>query len=146
MKKTVIIFACILLLSGCSANHNVQDHASSSDPTEAELTGNIFLDADDTSYSLEGGGISRVIKVSKEDALNASTDDYAEFLDRVVMGSGHNELYGLIFDDGTGVTYYGCSPSNAVYGKITYRGVSVEAYGYILPNEDGTYSYVEYQE
>lgn len=105
-----------------------------------------FLHAETENHVLEGGGISRTITVSKEDALAASADDYAAFVSgRLPLGKNNLELFGMVFDDGTGITYYGCSASNAVYGRITSKGVSVDASGYISPNEDGTYSYVEYE-
>lgn len=149
MKKLVLIFACLALLAGCTSNTaGISDASSnqSEEPTTDELTGNVFLDTETENHVLEGGGISRTITVSKEDALAASVDDYAVFVsDRLPLGKNNLELFGIVFDDGTGVTYYGCSASNAVYGRITSKGVSVEASGFISPNEDGTYSYVEYE-
>lgn len=149
MKKLVIVFACLTLLVGCAnTTRGISDTPSNQTEESAtdELTGNVFLDAETENHVLEGGGISRTITVSKEDALAASADDYAAFVSgRLLLGKNNLELFGMVFDDGTGITYYGCSASNAVYGRITSKGVSVDASGYISPNEDGTYSYVEYE-
>jgi hypothetical protein len=86
---------------------------------------------------------SYTITVSKEDALAASPEDYVAFLDEVVSTADAN-LFGLIFDDGTGVTYYGCDPINTVYGTIDNDGQSIDPYGFISPNDDGTYAFVAF--
>lgn len=146
MKKLVIVFVCLALLAGCAnSTQGISDTPSNQigEPTIDELTGNVFLDAEVKSYSLEGGGWSRVETVSKENALAASESDYAEFVSERLQ-SFQAELFGLVFDDGTGITYYGCDPANAVYGRISYRGTSTEAYGFIMPDENGSYSYVPY--
>lgn len=143
MKRVLSVILLIVFLSGCASQ---TPPSSATEPAESSsLTGNVFLDAEEKSYSLEGGGWSRVETVSKEDALAASASDYADFVSER-LPSFRAELFGLIFDDGTGITYYGCDPSNAVYGTVTYRGTSVEAYGFIVPNEDGSYSYVPYSD
>lgn len=93
--------------------------------------------------------MTRVIYVNKADAEAASQDDYKEFLDELLYDARvfwKMELFGMVFEDGTCVTYYGCDPNNAVYGKAGYGGACAEPYGYIQPNDDGSYSYVEYSE
>ncbi|WP_298031525.1 hypothetical protein [uncultured Dysosmobacter sp.] len=147
MRKVTLAGILVLaILSLCACGNTESQAQNPPEQPSEELTGNVFLDAKEESYSTSGGGISRTITVSKDDALAASPEDYAAFLDHIALSSGRIELYGLIFDDGTGVTYYGCSASNAVYGEITYKGVSVTPYGYIASNDDGTYAYVEYED
>lgn len=152
MKKkllSLLLITFIFTLVACGGSDSKEGTIEPApEPTdEANLTGNVFLDAETESHILEGGGTSSTIIVSKQDALAASEDDYAAFISaRLSPRKNYEELFGLLFNDGTGVTYYGCDASNAVYGQITYKGVSIEAFGYIAPNDDGTYTYNAYDE
>lgn len=142
MKRLFVSLLCVLLLCGCSNSQPVKE-----DPADAEieLTGNIFLDAEQTGQHSSGGGVIRMISIEKAAALEASQDMYSEFLENR-LSSSFAEAYALRFDDGTGVLYYGCDPSNAVYGSMDYKGTILEAWGMILPAEDGTYFYQPYTE
>lgn len=153
MKRKYILPAIALffaILCSCSAN---QQEAKTPDPSPSdsaeELTGNPFLDAEQTS-GLAGSGSKSIrysITVSKEDALAATSDQYSDFLeDRVKVKKGHAESYSILFGDGTGVIFFGCDPANAQYGKTDYYGGVSEAYGFIVPNDDGTYAYQEFEQ
>lgn len=144
MKKLIATVLCLVSLCGCSGSPApaVEETPATA---EVELTGNVFLDADTKDYPSSGGGIVRVMTVEKSDALNASATDYADFIAKCLSVAPW-EAYVLRFDDGTGVIYYGCDPSNATYGTVGYNGVLIEAIGIIVPNEDGSYSYKAFSE
>lgn len=142
MKKLIAAFLCLGLLCGCSGSPP-QSTEETPAPVEAELTGNVFLDADQGGKPSSGGGVTMTITVDKAAAQAASAEDYAAFLSERVSPC-FAEAYALHFGDGTGVFYYGCDPSNAVYGTVGHSGAVVEAFGIIVPNDDGSYSYEAY--
>lgn len=144
MKKLIAAFLCLALLVGCSESPP-QSAEEDTAPTEAEHTGNIFLDADQEGKPSSGGGVIMMITVEKDAAQAASSEDYAAFLsDRV--SPCFAEAYALRFDDGTGVIYYGCDPSNAIYGTMDYKGAILEMLGSIRPTDIGVYEYVSLYE
>ena len=146
MKKLMLIFVFVLLLVGCSARTDPVDENSEpkSEPEEiVELTGNIFLDAEINMYVPNSGSFTETICITKSDALEATAEEYSDFLTERVSKS-YGEAFAIVFEDGTGVTYFGCDPANAVYGVVYTNGLPIEASGYIIPGEDGTYSYVSY--
>lgn len=140
MKCLVATLLSILLLCGCAAQ---QIDSNSAIDTGIELTGNVFLDAEQTGKASSGGGVIKVITVEKSAALEAGMDMYLDFLEDRVSPC-FAEAYALHFTDGTGVLYYGCDPSNAVYGSMDYSGTMLESWGVICPAEDGTYYYQPY--
>lgn len=146
MKRIVMLFlvSVLFLLAGCTGEATSNEDSNSKPIETTELTGNIFLDAEIKSYPA-GNSVIHTIKVDKSAALEASEEDYAEFISER-LESSFAEAYALIFDDGTGVLYYGCDPSNAVYGTMRYNGTLIEGYGFLLPNDDGTYSYKAYSD
>lgn len=147
MLKRIIcsIITALMLTSfwGCSNQKPEVTTISSTD--QDELTGNVFLDAKISAFSTVGGGIANVIYIDKSAAVAAGDDAYSVFLsNRLKIKHGHVETFTINFEDHTGIIYYGCDPINAQYGKTDSRGNMLEAYGYIMPNDDGTYHYVGY--
>lgn len=116
------------------------------DIAEEYLIGNPFLDAPDTDSVDNGGGLIRIISLSKEEVSNASQDEYKEFIDQRVSKMNKNyEMFIVCFDDGTGIIYYGCDPSNNMYGKLSYHAI-IEPYGYIIKENNGMYTYYEFDD
>lgn len=114
--------------------------------SEETLTGNPFLDASDADSVDSSGGLIRKISLSKSEASAAGQEEYKEFIDqRVSKMNSHYEMLIVGFDDGTGIIYYGCDPSNNMYGELSWH-VITEPYGYIVQEDDGTYSYHEFEE
>lgn len=170
MKKLLplLLITFVLTFSSCSASNSDKDSDTSLEsptetilesppetasespsptPTETALTGNIFLDAKLERHTSEDGGVTATISVNKETAMNISAEAYTTFIEKRLKDVADDcELFGIIFEDGTGVTFYGCDPSNAVYGEIDEKGNPVNSYGYILPNDDGTYTYDAYDD
>ena len=91
------IFA-LLLLSAC-ANNAAPPEASTEPLETVALTGNVFLDAEVKSYPA-GKSVIHTIRVDKESALEASEEDYAEFVSERLEPS-FAEAFALLFDDGT---------------------------------------------
>lgn len=145
MKKLCIVLSLFLLLTGC-ASQQPEPTSTPTPSSELALTGNIFLDAEQTISKTAGGGINNSITVNKEDALAAPAEDYAAFTDRINAYKGTIETYTLRFGDSTGVVYYGADPSNANYGSIDDTGSIVEPYGAIIPDESGSYSYLPFDD
>ena len=152
MKRLLLVFLCMAALVGCSHKNPPPSEITPPPENDDTVSGssveeesNPFLRAEVESRALSGGGWSRVATMEKSAAQEADADQYAAFVSEV-LPSFRAELFGLIFDDGTGITYYGCDPSNAVYGKISYYRTSIEAHGVIAPNADGTYSYIAYSD
>lgn len=116
------------------------------DIAEADLTGNPFLDAPDTDSVDSSGGLIRIISLSKDDASSAGQDEYKEFIDqRVSKMNSHYEMLIVGFDDGTGIIYYGCDPTNNMYGELSWH-VITDPYGYIVHEDDGTYVYHKFDD
>lgn len=144
MKKLITAVLCLYLLCSCAASptQNAEENFAA---VEAEAAENIFLNADQERHMGSGGGYIMMISVGKAAARDACAEDYAAFLsDRVSLCFA--EAYALRFDDGTGVLYYGCDPSNAIYGAMDYKGVILERFGSICPTDSGAYEYIPFYE
>lgn len=113
------------------------------DIAEEYLTGNPFLDAFDKDSVDSGGGLINTISLSKTEAINADQDKYKEFIEqRVNRMNSRYEMLIVHFDDGTGIIYYGCDPSNNMYGTLSSHAIT-KPYGYIVEERNGMYSYHE---
>ena len=154
MTRKCILPTIVLILSLlCSCTASPANPTSSPDPSPTpELTGNVFLDSEEhfRPTGVEDRPLRVFISVSKEDALSSSAEDYATFLAERVERSKNLDLYTsytLLFDDGTGIIYYGCDPINSEYGTIDAEGSEIlDPLGTICPNDDGTYTYIDFSE
>lgn len=90
------------------------------------------------------------IAVPKDDALAITSEDYAAFLSARVEKlnqSGQYASYTIVFDDGTGIIYYGCDPINNGYGAVDDEGSEIiEPFGCVFQDENGSYSYISFSE
>lgn len=151
MRKYVlllILILCAAILCACASKSSEATSEPQTVATEdsTEIT-NPFLKMKYVDHPTEGGGICRVYYMPKDDAIACSADDYEEFIQTCVsLHKGFIEYITLSFGDGTGVIYYGSDPSNSVYGPYGEKCFVAPdtAYGYIVPNGDGTYEYHEY--
>lgn len=113
---------------------------------ENELTGNILLDTkpevvDVLSGTNEFIGSRVLYKISKNDMQSVSQEQFAEFMDKRVLGISKTFNYLTIdFGDGTGFL---CMPGIAVatYGEIDETGSIINQIGVVMPEESGLYSY-----
>lgn len=154
MKRLCIALSLIFLLTGCAGQSPTNSPEPVTTPVttqESEFTGNIFLDAEEQRHGTgqDAKPITYTITVQKPDALAATADEYSEFLSQRVETAkslGLAESYTMRFEDGTGVIYYGADPNNAQYGLVDENGGIVEPYGAVVPLDDGSYSYVPFDD
>lgn len=157
MRRIMLFAMVVLMLSSVSGCGKPREGNGGIGSTEADvetagnsidaLTGNVFLDTEISSFATSGGGIALSIYIDKESAVEAGDDAYAEFIsERLNVKAGYAESFTINFEDGYGIIYYGCDPINAQYGITGYKGSMMEAYGYISPNDDGTYRYISFRE
>lgn len=153
MKKkllSLLLSVLVLLLAACDtldSGENVEsppvDGTLTPESTDKTAqTGNPFLDAE-VKTDRAGNGYRAYIEIGKEDALSASMEEYLEFLSQRVEDSGYN-WWTVCFDDGTGLVYTGSLTYAVEYGALNSDGTMSCGYGYLMPEDDGTYSYHKY--
>ena len=157
MKKKILSLLFIvffLLLASCGtldSNESVTSplpevtDAPTPEPAHEEtvLTGNVFLDAE-LQIVHTGNGSRAYIEINKIDAISTSMEEYLDFLSQRVEDSGYN-WWTVCFEDGTGLVYTGSLIYAVEYGTLdSSDGTIAYGYGYLAPEDDGTYTYHSY--
>lgn len=133
-----------------------EESAEPEEPSEAneeaeqeapEETGNPLMDAEIQVHDvMNGSGTEKIgeraeVNISKAVLETVTDEQFSEFCNEVVGGSGYN-WFTIVCDDGTGIVFNSSIVSNATYGEIDNEGVITTALGYLLL-EDGAYTYTE---
>lgn len=90
-------------------------------------------------FKTEVIGTRAYINITKNELNQITIEDFVEFIEQRVDGSGHNWV-SIICNDGTGIVFAGSQVSNATYGEIDNEGCINKEIGYIVL-EDGKYVY-----
>jgi hypothetical protein len=168
-KKTKIILICvaIIVVLGAIGSCNRKNGASNETATTTETTAvttttetttetttteiisdNILMQADfKIDDVMTGDGKKKIgeygyVEITKEQLESITMEEYDEFCNERVDGSGYNWVT-IVCDDGTGICFAGATIDGATYCKLDYEMAIEESYGVILPNYDGTYTYYE---
>lgn len=70
------------------------------------------------------------IIVSKASIKELSPEEFNDFLENEISGSGYN-WFTIDFNDGTGIVFTGCDIELPIFGKIGDEGMLQETIGYI---------------
>lgn len=82
------------------------------------------------------------ITIRKDELTGITEEDFIEFVDSCVDGSGYNWV-SIICEDGTGIQFAGSAKEIAEYGKLNEEGGIDELVGNIVLRS-GTYEYTEH--
>lgn len=80
------------------------------------------------------------ITVSKKELKEYTQEDFMDFINSQVDGSGYN-WFTIIFEDGTGLQFNGSIKQIGTYGTIDSEGCITERIGNIVLKSDDTYEY-----
>lgn len=124
------------------------DSMAFKESTTEAISNNILMNADfkvanvmsdDKSTKLGQYGY---IIITKDQLKSITMEDYNEFCNKIVDGSGYNWV-SIICEDGTGICFAGSLPYCADYGKVDKDGAILQSIGTIISNFDCTYTYTE---
>ena len=101
------------------------------------------LTEEDEAYIGKKIGEYAYIRILKGQLEEITEENYKEFAETVVKDSGYNWV-AIMCNDGTGICFPGSMYFVAEYGKQDKDGSILEAYGTITLNENGGYTYEEY--
>lgn len=92
-----------------------------------------------------GGGTETIgtwanIKINKGDFKNSGQENFMDFIDSKVEGSGYN-WFTFVFEDGTGLQFNGSHKQIGVYGELDDEGRVTEVIGNIVLKSNDTYEY-----
>lgn len=153
LRRTMVLLFCLstLLLPACgneAANTDIGNNDQLIENDDKEISLNPYMNIDYSNNVTSGNGMCRWYHIQKSDAQSASAEDFSEFVSkRVAPFKGVLEYVMLTFDDGTGIMFFGADPANCIYGRYAKGGISPdEALGFLVPEDDGTYSYHEFTE
>lgn len=82
------------------------------------------------------------IQINKETLKGITQEQFAEFCNEVVKGSGYN-WFTISCEDGTGIQFAGSVSYVSTYGNLDNEGCIAESIGTIMVQEDRIYSYTE---
>jgi hypothetical protein len=122
----------------------VEDSAAPAEPSGPLLSAEVFTADVKNGTGTDVIGQRAYVVISKEKLQSVTTEEYVQFLNERVKDSGYN-WYSIVCDDGTGICYVGSMEYIGEYGKIDSEGCISEGYGMITPDENGNYSYEEYE-
>lgn len=151
MKMLCCTVCCTAVLSFALAACSAAPAEPEPSPTpQPVLTGNLYLDAELTEEYMQASatdvGLPKraIIYVNKTEAEAAGMDDFVEFVDTDVDGADY-KWFTVHFEDSTGLCFLGCDPGNVAYGKLATDGTVYEQQGYLIHEDDGTFTYESFE-
>lgn len=147
-KTTYAVWAGLQQLEVSLKDNKIETVTENSKQIYPAVHENVLIKAKiKTADVMNGFGTEKIgerayIEIKKAELEQITQEDFTEFANDVVKGSGYNYVT-IICEDSTGVMFPGAEIIIVSYGMVADDGMLEETIGDIMLQEDGTYTYEE---